>query len=77
MMATYITASMNAAEGEHQFDDRTAYCTRCGCHWNVAYQMRRGCTDAPNITAISHLRARARLDAMLALRHQIRPPQGA
>lgn len=76
-MATYISTGHALIEGDHQFDDRTAYCTRCGCHWNVAYQMRRGCVDAPNVTAISHLRARARLDALLALRRQTRPPQGA
>lgn len=75
-MATHITASTTLIEGEHQFDDRTAYCTRCGCHWNMAYQMRRGCVDAPNVTAISHLRARARLDALLALRRQIPPSLG-
>ena len=76
-MATYISASVGAVEGDHKFDDRTAYCTRCGCHWNAAYQMRCGCVYAPNVTAISHLRARARLDALLAMRRQPRPPQGA
>ncbi|WP_341989956.1 hypothetical protein [Azorhizobium sp. AG788] len=76
-MATYIHASLDAVEGDHTFDDRTAYCTRCGCHWNTAYQLRRVCVDAPNVTAISHLRARARLDALLAMRRQPRPPLGA
>lgn len=76
-MATYISAGIAAVEGGHSFDDRTAYCTRCGCHWNTAYQMRRGCVDAPNVTAISHLRARARLDAILALRRQPPPTRGA
>ncbi len=74
-MATYIATGSTLLEGNHQFDDRTAYCTRCGCHWNTAYLSRRGCVDAPNVTAISHLRARARLDALLALRHQRQTPQ--
>lgn len=72
-MATFLQASKTMLEADHQFDDRTAYCTRCGCHWNTAYQLRKGCVDAPNVTAISHLRARARLDAMIAARPQHAP----
>ncbi|TDT92690.1 MULTISPECIES: hypothetical protein [Azorhizobium] len=76
MMAMF-QASQTLMEAEHQFDDRTAYCTRCGCHWNTAYQLRRGCITAENVSAISHLRARARLDALLTARRMPRPPKGA
>ncbi|WP_029003695.1 hypothetical protein [Azorhizobium doebereinerae] len=76
-MATFMQASKIMMEADHHFDDRTAYCMKCGCHWNTAYQLRRGCVQAENVTAISHLRARARLDALLAARRQSHAPQKA
>ncbi|MGU3492882.1 hypothetical protein ACLBXM_02465 [Xanthobacteraceae bacterium A53D] len=71
-MGTFFQANRVIAEADHDFDDRTAYCVKCGCHWNMTYQTRRICADAPNLVAISHLRARARLDALNA-RHYAGP----
>lgn len=50
----------------HDFDPGTAFCIRCGCHRNMALRFERACIEASNVVAMSHLRARARMQEALA-----------
>ncbi|MFG1427629.1 hypothetical protein [Roseixanthobacter glucoisosaccharinicivorans] len=50
----------------HDFDPGTAFCLRCGCHRNMVLRFERICIEAPNVVAMSHLRARARMREALA-----------
>lgn len=47
-----------SSEG-HKFDPATGFCTSCGCHSETAELDDLRCFDFENVTAISHLRARA------------------
>ncbi|MFG1412796.1 MAG: hypothetical protein ABII76_07460 [Pseudomonadota bacterium] len=49
----------------HDFDPGTAFCLRCGCHRNMVLRFERACIEASNVVAMSHLRARARMQEAL------------
>lgn len=50
----------------HEFDPGTAFCLRCGCHRNMVLRFERACIEASNVVAMSHLRARTRMQEALA-----------